>query len=166
MSGTCGEADLHGPLPVPQNLKLGQRHLVGHPHRVGPFVPLIPDISHGVPDCNHKPVAHCSAARTHCSLQPEPHAQTQQQHNQRSVGGEQREFSGTAWAVHYLLIASSEFVDRLVRPNNAPLSRRTLWGRTSYCDYFQLTFLTDCLWGQTTYCGYFTNNFSDRHTSN
>lgn len=54
--GTCGEADLHCPLPMPKHLKLGQRHLVGHPHRVGALVPLIPNIPHGVTDCNHKPV--------------------------------------------------------------------------------------------------------------
>lgn len=54
--GTCGERDLHGPLSVPQNLKLRQRDLVGDSHRVGPLVPLIPDISHRVTDCNHKPV--------------------------------------------------------------------------------------------------------------
>lgn len=49
--GTCCEADFHRPLSMPKDLKLGQRHLVGHPYRVGPFVPFIADIPHGVTDC-------------------------------------------------------------------------------------------------------------------
>lgn len=53
---TCCKADLHSPLSVPKHLKLGKRHLVGHPHRIRALVPFIPDISHGVTDCNHKPV--------------------------------------------------------------------------------------------------------------
>lgn len=64
--GTCGEADLHCPLPMPKHLKLGQRHLVGHPDRVGALVPLIPNIPHGVTDCNHKPVP-AAVRQTHRS---------------------------------------------------------------------------------------------------
>lgn len=55
-SGTCGKADLHGPLPVPEHLKLGKRYLVGHPYRIRALIPFIADIPHGVTDCNHKPV--------------------------------------------------------------------------------------------------------------
>lgn len=53
---TCGEADLHGSLSVPEHLKLREGDFIGNAHRVGPFVPFISNVSHGVTDCNHKPV--------------------------------------------------------------------------------------------------------------
>lgn len=54
--GTCGKADLHGPLTMAEYFELGQRHLVGNAHRVRSLIPLVPDISHSVTDCNNKPV--------------------------------------------------------------------------------------------------------------
>ena len=30
--GTCGEADLHGSLSVPEHLKLGKRYFIGNAH--------------------------------------------------------------------------------------------------------------------------------------
>lgn len=45
---TCGEANLHGSLTVAQNLKLGQRHFVGNADRVGPLIPLIANVPHGI----------------------------------------------------------------------------------------------------------------------
>lgn len=53
---TCSKADLHGPLSVAKNFKLGKRYFIGHPYRIGALVPFISDIPHGVTDCNHKPV--------------------------------------------------------------------------------------------------------------
>lgn len=46
-----------------KHLKLGQRNLAGDPHRIGTLVPLISDVSHGVTDCNHKPVPFAYTSR-------------------------------------------------------------------------------------------------------
>lgn len=48
---TCREGDLHGPLAMTKNLELRQGHFARHPHRVGPLVPFVPDVPHGVADC-------------------------------------------------------------------------------------------------------------------
>lgn len=48
---TCRKRNLHGSLPMAQHLELRQRHFARHAHRVGPLVPLVSDVPHGVADC-------------------------------------------------------------------------------------------------------------------